>query len=180
MEEREVMWSRASIQARRFLSRWSDRATRSAVDDIVQDTALAFWRYAQPPRPPVPLTPVVQAIARRLRRRVLSAVRRFGCVVAEPDTRDWPAAEAPTPFLVVDGLRVPGDWLLERLDALLAAFDPTNRLVLLAYYEGRCCAEISDGLGMTESAVKVRLYRSRTLLRRRLEEMVRAAGHFEP
>lgn len=81
--------------------------------------------------------------------------------------------------LRVDGTLVPREWLLPRLLTQLARLSATNRRIVLAYYSGSTCLELGTHLGLSEEAVKVRLHRSRIVLRKRLEAMARAAGHFE-
>ena len=74
---------------------------------------------------------------------------------------------------------VPVDWLLGPLTACLEQLSDVNRQLLLGFYEGFSCSELSDRFGLTEDAVKVRLHRGRRFLRRRLEVVARAAGCFE-
>ncbi len=178
-EGRDELWGKATRLARTYLGRWDDHFTRDARDDLAQEAALAFWRWARGRPGRLPLRTAMQTIAWRIRGRALQNARRGG-VVAEGDADAWPQDfDEEPPRVRVDGVLVPCDWLLPRLQRLLARLSSTNQRIVLAFYEGCTCAELAVRLGLSEEAVKVRLHRSRVILRRRLEEMTRAAGRFE-
>jgi len=176
------MWATALRIAWRYVGRWVDPSTRRARDDIAQEATVAFWRYARM-HPTRSVRAVVQSISRRARIRALRTAARAGLLVAEGEP--W-AIGVPQggdagdePCLRVDGALVPRERLLPMLRDQLRRLGPTNRRIVLAYYEGFSCAELGERLGLSEDSVKVRLHRSRGILRRRLERMARAAGHFE-
>ena len=176
------LWGNVLMQARRFLLRWNDRFTRSRRDDLAQDAAVALWRFLQDHRDASRGRAMVHTISRRARSRALKVAFRGGAAVAEGDADDLAQAvpaRAEQPCLRVGGLLVPREWLLARLLPLLAGIRATNRRLVLAYYEGFSCSELSERFGLSEQAVKVRLHRSRAVLRRNLEAMTRAAGHFQ-
>lgn len=201
MDDRaQQSWESALDHAHRQLRRWDDQFTRTARDDLAQDAALACWRFVRERRDGPPLRSIIRTISRRMRSRALHAARRASLVVADSDLPGgnprgsdargcdsrggdllgWCGpVECPHPSLRVGGVLVPRDWLLPRLVALLARLRANNRRIVLAYYEGFSCAELGERFGLSEEAVKVRLHRSRTALRKRLEAMTRAAGHFE-
>lgn len=91
----------------------------------------------------------------------------------------WCDRGAEEACLRVGGALVPREWLLPRLLTQLARLGATNRRIVLAFYGGSTCLALGEHLGLSEEAVKVRLHRSRIVLRKRLEAMARAAGHFE-
>jgi DNA-directed RNA polymerase specialized sigma24 family protein len=178
-ERSDEQWGSVLMQARRFLRRWHDRFTSSRRDDLAQDTALALWRFLQDHRDAVRVPSIVHTISRRARCRALKLAFRGGAAVAEGGLAGDEQRRSDAACLRVGGLLVPRDWLLERLSALLGSISATNRRLVLGYYEGFSCAELGERSGLSEQAVKVRLHRSRTVLRRKLEVMTRAAGHFE-
>jgi RNA polymerase sigma factor (sigma-70 family) len=179
-QQAQQAWEGALHQAHRLLRRWDDQFTRTARDDLAQDAALACWRFVRDRRDGPPLCSIMRTISRRMRSRALHVARRGGQIVADSDLLGWAdPAECPHPTLRVGGALVPRDWLLPRLVGLLSRLRATNRRIVLAYYEGFSCAELGERFGLSEEAVKVRLHRSRIVLRKRLEAMTRAAGHFE-
>jgi DNA-directed RNA polymerase specialized sigma24 family protein len=178
------LWGKVLMQARRFLRRWNDRFTRTRRDDLAQDAAVALWCFLQDHRDAVNGPAIVHTISRQARCRALKVAFRAGVAVAEGDLAADLAAQAmpqgtEQPCLRVDGMLVPREWLLVRLLPLLHSISDTNRRLVLAYYEGFSCSELGERFGLSEQAVKVRLHRSRAVLRRKLEGMTRAAGHFE-
>jgi len=192
-EEQQQMWVTALRIAWRYVGRWVDPSTRRARDDIAQEATVAFWRYAQV-HPTRCVRAVVQSISRRTRIRALRSAARAGLLVAEGEpltaggTGSDPGSDDPggarntgsdEPCLRVDGALVSCERLLPMLREQLRRLGPTNRRIVLAYYEGFSCAELGERLGLSEDSVKVRLHRSRGILRRRIERMTRAAGHFE-
>lgn len=162
-----------------FLRRWCDDVTRREREDLAQDAAVAAWLRNPRQRDPTRLPALVRTISRRLRNRALELARR-GAVVADGGLADWPEAECEGGgCLRVGGRLVPVEWLLGRLPDCIGVLSPLNRRLLLGFYEGFSCSELSERFGLGREAVKVRLHRSRAVLRRRLEAEACAAGHFE-
>ncbi|MEQ1632000.1 MAG: sigma factor-like helix-turn-helix DNA-binding protein [Planctomycetota bacterium] len=181
MEEREQgVWGHALRRAHTMMRRYRDDFTRTAREDLAQDAAVALWRFSLRRTPTGPISKVLSTITWRTRVRAVQRANRRIDRVADGDCSTYASQEpAAEPLLRVNGWLVPRSWLLDRLEAALHRVDATNRQILLAFYEGCGCAEIGVRFGLTEDAVKVRLHRCRKLVRKRLESMTRAAGHFE-
>jgi DNA-directed RNA polymerase specialized sigma24 family protein len=178
-EERRHVWGRALVDARTYLGHWSDAFTRCSRDDLAQEAAFAVWRYAASPSGVGRLAGLVRTVSRRMRVKALLQLRRDICCVAEGDLDHLPAPGEDADCLRVRGEPVPRDWLVARLDVVMGCLTLLNRRLVLAFYEGFSCSELSERFGLSQDAVKVRLHRCRRLLRRRLEAEARAAGHFE-
>ena len=179
-DEQLHMWGRALRESRAFLRRWSDAFTRDARDDLAQEAAFTALQLADRQRDPRSFSAFVRTISRRTRSRALKLVRREDSCVGEGEVGEWPAPEpAGAADFMVAGRWVPRQWLLARLEATLCALSPTNRLLLRSFYEGFSCSELGERFGISVDAVKVRLHRSRGVLRRRLECAVRAADGFQ-
>jgi RNA polymerase sigma-70 factor, ECF subfamily len=98
---------------------------------------------------------VANAAMSYLRRR-----QRFGAVLAEPE--DASSAQWIAPDVQVDEQAVDRDALVKALEALPVSF---RTVVVLKDVYGLSCLEISQQLGTTEGAVKVRLHRARKRLK---------------
>lgn len=181
MDESGTVWRRALRDSNAFLGRWADPLTHRERDDLAQDAVLVAWRNKAVLRDPNRLGAFVRTVARRLRARaVRSSSRNPEEWLAGDETAIWPEARPGTVRQVRIGRRlVPEDWLLDRLQACLGQLAPTNRRLLVGFYEGFSCSELSDRFGLSEAAVKVRLHRGRACLRQQLESQVCAAGCFE-
>ncbi|GAB4157008.1 MAG: hypothetical protein Fur0037_25170 [Planctomycetota bacterium] len=178
MGQREEIASRALMQARAFLQRWRDAATRSERDDLVQDVAIAVLDYHPRLRNHACFPAVVRTISRRARWKALQRVhsRRIECVPDEWLTDRGGGRESPEE-ISIGGSLVPKDWLLAQLDEALEKLAAENRQLLLAYYSGLNCEDAASRFGLTETVVKMRLYRSRRRLRKEIEGRARAAGY---
>lgn len=129
-----------------------------AASDATQETFLKAYRNLADLRNPARFSAWVWRIAERI---VITAARR-------------PRREIPTEGLKAGEERWSEQELTERADlarrvrddlALLS--EPTRRAMLLHHVSGYSHAEVADRLGLTKSAVKTRLSRARSQLRRR-------------
>jgi RNA polymerase sigma-70 factor (ECF subfamily) len=138
-------------------------------EDIVQKVVLKFLEH---PPPFIPENAPVQAhawlmtVAQREIADVYRARRRhplesLDALLVEPSGNR--AAETPAPER---------EKLLEELRTALAQLekrDPVNYRLLVGHHiEGRSVAELAKAEGLTETAIRNRLYRIRTMLRKRL------------
>lgn len=145
------------------LWRLGNRLLGSPADaqDLVQETFVSALRNLQRFQPGRPLRPWLVTIATRLGLNMLRSRRRarsepLGAI--EPaDPGDGPAGEVERRLE------------MERLMRAVSTLDAIPRaIVVLHYSEGMTCGEIGAVLEMTESAVKVALFRARERLRTRL------------
>ncbi|MGE3171569.1 MAG: RNA polymerase sigma factor [Planctomycetota bacterium] len=200
-------WRAALAEAHRALRQFGDEVTCRQRDDLVQDAALALWEFQRVRGDARRPQALVRTIAMRARWKALRAAYDRTQVLAEaalgaavPGADGRRGGESPHDALdrlcpsrgdddergaraqlrlLVEGRRVPCDWLLDRLDALLRRLRPANRQLVLDFYAGESCAELGARLGLSEDAVRVRLHRSRAQLRRWLEDRARTAGSFD-
>lgn len=181
MEDRDQgSWKRALALANNWFRRRADRLTSEVREDLAQETALQLWRFVQRHGKATPQYAVLVTIAHRLRWRAVRCGLRRIDRVAERDSASWANPEPGSePMFLVAGRRVPRSYLLRELEFALAQLHATNRSILMAFYEGFSCSEIGERFQLTEEAVKVRLHRTRTRLKERLEGSARAASHFE-
>ncbi len=178
MERPDDAWQRAHHQASNWLRRYSDPWTRNNKDDLVQDVAIAAWRWARGVRHRDRFWAAVQTIATRVRARAMRGQRRLQVEQALVDGAV--AREAPSDdYWTIGGRRVPGQhvrtWLLAAIERLK---EPDRRLLLL-FHEGFCCAELAERFHRTEACVKTRLHRARHRIRREVEAFVRTAGRLD-
>jgi RNA polymerase sigma factor (sigma-70 family) len=181
VEGGEQTWSAARSLAHRFLRQFRDPWTTSLRDDLVQEATIAAWRWAPRQRDQARLGAAVRTIARRTRGRFVAHARRrpeqtagdLAAIVA--DVRE--AGEPPA--ITVAGRRVPLEWARDRIADVLAELGATDRQLLLAFYEGFCCAELAQRSGRSEHCVKSRLHRARRRVQHTFEAIVRAAGDFD-
>jgi RNA polymerase sigma factor (sigma-70 family) len=139
--------------------------------DVAQDVFLAAWRDLRKLRNPASFLPWLRQLARNRAHHVLRsrvrARRHEADAVADDylqainDPRPNPAAE-----LVAQ----------EEADALAGALDAlpadTREVLTLFYREGQSVAQVAALLDVTEDAVKKRLSRARTTLRKALLDSV--------
>jgi len=179
-DERHIMWGRAWHEASGYLRKWGDTHTRTAREDLAQDTAVAAVGLLPRLRDRGAFRAIVRTVATRLRARSLRVSERMGAFALDGDLDSCTAPCEPEPVTyAVLGRLVPQSWLLDRLSCALPSLNATNRVLLLAYYEGCSCAELGDRFGLSGEAVKVRIHRTRGVLRRKLERAVRVADRFD-
>ncbi len=128
-------------------------------EDVVQETFLAAYRNLSLYRGEGPLAAWIYRIGYR---QTIAAHRRRRDHPTEPAvlTRTIPAT---TPSAEHEAIR---NELIERLDAAVDALTPPLRAVfVLRDVEGLSTADTASALGVSESAVKMRLLRARKELR---------------
>ncbi|MFO1077378.1 MAG: sigma factor-like helix-turn-helix DNA-binding protein [Planctomycetota bacterium] len=176
MKQHEDIWLRASLHARRFLSRYDDVFTRSERDDLVQESTVAAWQWVDDAREPDRLAAAVRTIARRKRSQALRLSVRQRQELIEASLLRMAEGHAA---IRVAGRRVSRDWLAARLAAAIQRLRPIDRTILMSWQEGFCCAEIAARMQLTEDSVKVRMYRARRRLRMEIEDAVRTADRLD-
>lgn len=180
MERDQQQWSRAVRDAKRFLSRWRDDVTRSEREDLAHEAALLACSRLAVQRDEERFPALVRTISKRLRLRAIQRARRVGdASLAAAAIADRTRDGDDDGLVRVAGRAVPIEWLISRLHTELPRLDETNRQLVLEFYAGATCLELAARKGLSHEAVKVRVHRMRRLLRRRLEDAVRAAGQFE-
>ena len=130
-------------------------------EETVNDTYLALWN-AIPPARPSPLPPYVYRVCRNIslnRLRQRTAQKRSAYEVSLDElTELLPASDPETTY----NARALG----RALDAFLAKQDRISRVIFLRrYWFGDGVNDIARRLGMKESAVSVRLLRTRQKLK---------------
>lgn len=142
---------------------------RDAVDEVMQEVALAVFRQRSPLADPARLSPwlyrltVLQSLMYRRavgRRRKLAngtIERASAQAIAEDDP-----ARDPLQWLLADEKRAQ----VRQAIGLLRAKDA--EILLLKYTENWSYRQIAERLGIRESAVETRLHRARQRLRERL------------
>jgi DNA-directed RNA polymerase specialized sigma24 family protein len=169
-------WSETISLASGYLRRRGDPFTRREWEDLAQDVALAAFQQQAQDLEPKRWRGLIRTISFRTRNRAALRAGRLGFQVGEAEPAEWSSPAPVEQELVVQGSVVPMDQLLVALRQSLQRLDQRNRELLLGYYAGRRCRELARLHGLTESAVKVRLHRARTLLRDRIASQLREGG----
>ena len=159
----------------KFLSRWRDSFTRQHREDLVQESILIAWSQWGSMRRPERFASLARTVARRVRYRALAA-SRFE-LERRADGYDMEQILDPASIEVSKYFRVGGEWICSEtayrtLRELLAG-DGEQGKILRSFYEGANCREIGARFGLSLPAVKVRLFRGRKRIRRRLEDLFR-------
>lgn len=145
---------------------------RQAVDDVLQDVALAAVRQAAPLADASRVAPWLYRLAVRhvlLHRRRCGRQRKL-LARYESDWLPWSKSAVPQPL----------DWLLseERRAAVRAALEVLpvrdSEILLLKYTENWSYQQIAEHLGVSHSAVEARLHRARARLRGELASRITA------
>jgi RNA polymerase sigma factor (sigma-70 family) len=135
--------------------------------DVAQDVFLSAWRDLGKLRNPASFLPWLRQMTRNRAHHVLRDRVRSRRVISDAEAGDLMAAAA-------DPLPGAGEILLadeeKRLltEALEALSDESREVVTLYYREGRSVRQVADLLGLREEAVKQRLTRARSRLRREM------------
>ena len=140
---------------------------RDAVEEVLQEVALAAVRQAAPIQDPTKVAPWLYRLAVThvlLYRRKLGRRRKLADRFAErvPPTEHDPATPDPLAWLLADERRR----LLRQALARLAPRDV--EILLLKYTENWSYHHIAAHLGISHSAVETRLHRARARLREEL------------
>ena len=173
--EGEQPWKLAREHARGFLRRFGDAWTRSHREDLIQQAAIAAWRWSGRVRDPGSFWAAVRTISRRIRGRALDdAARDRAARRALFHARDGERDDEP--HYRIAGRWVPAHRVRPHLQRAIARLSALDRQLLLGFHEGFCCAELSARCNRTEECVKTRIHRARRRVRLEIEENVRAAG----
>ena len=141
---------------------WNLLRSEQDAQECVNDTWYALWQ-AIPPQRPNPLAAFVAKIARNLAIKRLGyhhAQKRTAMVVSFEELNDCiPALQTQEEILE-------GKELSRLLDAFLDTLDPEDRnMFLRRYWFFDSIGQIAAGFGMSQSKVKMRLYRIRNRLK---------------
>jgi RNA polymerase sigma-70 factor (ECF subfamily) len=149
---------------------------REAVDEVMQEIALAAVRAPAPPRDSAKAAPWLYGVALRqvlLYRRKCGRRRRLEAgYAAHRQETDGGASSDPLAWLLADERR---RLVRESLETLA---DRDAEILLLKYTENWSYHELAAHLGLSHSAVEARLFRARQRLREALaaREAVDVAG----
>jgi RNA polymerase sigma factor (sigma-70 family) len=156
---RHDRWLRTVVYARLRCS--------EAVDDVLQEVALAAVRQAAPLADPRKVAPWLYRLALRqvlMYRRSLGRQRRLVDRYASRQSSGSPTTDHTSPL----------HWLLadERRDLVRRALEHLSRrdaeILLLKYTEQWSYRQLAEHLGIRETAVQARLHRARQRMRRQL------------
>lgn len=173
MTEREQAWGLATKQAASFLKRFHDPWTRSHREDLVQESAIAAWRWSARPHDPQRFWAAVRTIAGRVRgrQRAIEGKRESAQDEVARNAAQHSEEVGEGVSLAIAGGRVSVSVARTFLDAALARLTELDRSLLLAFHEGFCCAELSHRFDLTEPCVKTRLHRARRRLKKDIEAL---------
>lgn len=138
-----------------------------ASEDIAQDAFLSAWLNLKRLQNPASFLPWLRQITRNLARDHLRAGRSRPPAVDDAEAVIAQVADpGPDPcHRVLDGER------RAAIEELIAALPDDSREILLLYYrEGQRSRHVADLLGLSDAAVRKRLSRARTSVRRDLLE----------
>ncbi|MBI5758583.1 MAG: RNA polymerase sigma factor [Planctomycetales bacterium] len=141
-----------------------------AVDEVLQEVAMAVVRHPSPPSDAERLAPWLYRIAVRqslLHRRKLGRQRRLRAAVAQQwgDGEQTASDADPLQWLIADERRQ----MIRHALAQLARRDA--EILLLKYTENWSYRELAEHLGVTSSAIESRLTRARERLRCQLASL---------
>jgi RNA polymerase sigma factor (sigma-70 family) len=175
----EVLWSRAVKADGEAFGLLFDRhrervfrhcvrlvASRQDAEDVVAVAFLEMWRSRRTVRLVGGSTlPWLLVTATNVSRNVERGTRRYRTLLARLDRGD----RSPDPAVVLGDAGALG--MSDGLDAALASLGDTDRQLLrLVVIDGFSLTEAADQLGLTVSAAKSRMHRSRSRLRQDLAD----------
>ncbi len=134
-------------------------------EDVAQETFVTAWKKLETLREPEKLKSWLCGIARHL---ALSSVRKRKPDQDRPDTL---AAETPDENSP-DRIAVTNEEQTLIWNALEALPETYREPLILYYREDQSVARVAEDLGLSEDAVKQRLFRGRTMLRDNVLELV--------
>jgi RNA polymerase sigma-70 factor (ECF subfamily) len=161
----EALFRRYGPRLVRFLGRTT--RGRHVIDEIVNDTMLVVWRKAGTFNGCSRVSTWILGIASR--RRLKSLERT--------DDRCSPLAEdaSTTPESGPEAQAAQRELFGRVRDALDALPAEQRRVVVLAHFEGRSCAQIAAIVGCPVNTVKTRMFHARRRLKALLDEGRRVA-----
>ena len=123
-------------------------------EECVSDALLALWNKI-PPEKPKPLIAYLLRIVRNL------AIKKFRSFQTNKrDGSEVLCIDELCEVLVFDENEFDEAELFMVIDRFLASLSQTDRLIFMRrYWFGESVSAIADGVGMSESAVKVKLFR---------------------
>ena len=141
-----------------------------AVDEVLQEIAMAVVRHSSPPTDAEKLAPWLYRIAVRqslLHRRKLGRQRRLRAAVAQQwgDGEQSASDADPLQWLIADERRQ----MIRNALVQLARRDA--EILLLKYTENWSYRQLAEHLGVTSSAIESRLTRARERLRNQLASL---------
>lgn len=164
-----IDWSAAIAAHERWLRTvvFARLGDREAVDDVMQEVALAAVRQSAPLRDVDKLAPWLYRLAIRqclLYRRTCGRRRKltYRFVEAVPPSEHDPSSVDPLSWLLADERRRMIRVALDRMPARDA------EILLLKYIENWSYHQIARQLGLSHAAVEARLHRARQRLRSEL------------
>jgi len=176
-------WQWVSRQVRLALARYRDGKTHAMREDIVQESCVLAWQWADRLSDDARLGAAVHTIAKRQRSRALAAAKKGSWLqyvdFGEPGVVDPSAPVADEQSLSIDGRTVPLPWAKRRLMRVLRYLPALDQKLLLGFHEGFCCAELASRFGRTEACVKTRIHRARQRVRTVFEDLVRISADLE-
>jgi RNA polymerase sigma factor (sigma-70 family) len=160
----DELYRRYSVELRRYFGRYESR--RASAEDLVQETFVRVMRYGASYDPARPFRGWLFAIARNVG---LGA----GSAAADPEALDDLSIASQDDPVRDHATRE----AIRALEAGLAALAERDRSVLvLSRVEGRSYREVARMLGVSEGAVKVRVFRALQRLRTWLREQGNPGG----
>jgi RNA polymerase sigma factor (sigma-70 family) len=155
MEDLDLLFTRHHRRLYTFCYRLT--GSRESAEDVVQDVFLRIIAYRRSFRPGSSFVMWALTIARNAAAR---RGRRESRLEQLADENEVPG-ESRDPIEVLER-----EIETERLERALASLDEdTRELLLLARFEGRSYADIARHFGVTEGAIKVRVFRALKRLR---------------
>ncbi len=179
MERSEDLWQRAHTEAKNWLRRYHDAWTRNHRDDLVQEAAIAAWRWADGARHRERFWAAVHTITRRLRGRGLKAPTIEHASPAFVEEAAAAEPEIGECHYLIAGRRVPAHCVRPWLHEALQRLGTIDRQLLLGFYEGFCCAELAERFRRSRACVKTRIHRARRRIQKEVEACVRTADGFD-
>lgn len=182
MQRSEELWTRAHRQAEGYLRRYTDPWTKNHCEDLVQEAAIAAWRWAQEARHPQRFWAAVRTISTRIRSRTLRSSRQQRSaqdVVAAAHFDDGDDVPPDDRHYMVAGRFVSVERVGPCLRRALQRLGTLDRQLLLGFHEGFCCAELAARFCRTEPCVKTRIHRARRRVQRDVEACVRTADDLD-
>lgn len=166
----ELLWQRSETAFDELEKHFGKRLYRTALnilgthsdaEEAVNDTYLAVWNTI-PPKKPESLAPFVLRLGKNIamtRLRSNTAQKRSGYDISLSELEEC----LPGPDLWES---ISARALGEAIDAFLNTLPKDSRVIFLRrYWFGDAVQDIARKMGMTESAVSVRLYRTRDKLK---------------
>ena len=135
--------------------------------DVAQDVFLSAWRDLGKLRNPASFLPWLRQMTRNRAHHVLRDRVRARRVISDAKADDL-MATATDPRPGAGEILLAGEEKRLLAEALEALSDESREVVTLYYREGRSVRQVADLLGLREEAVKQRLTRARSRLRREM------------